>query len=235
MKPAQKVAVVTGANRGIGFEICRQLARLGIQVILTSRQEAAGQAACQKLKVEGLRVRFHQLDVTDPESVQRLAEFVKAEYGRLDILVNNAGVLLDEGVSVLVADLDTIRTTLETNTLGPARLCQAFVPLMQQQNYGRIVNMSSGWGQLSDTGPGQPGYRMSKTALNTLTVMLAAELVGTNILVNSMCPGWVRTDMGSPNADRSVEEGADTAVWLATLPDDGPTGGFFEDRKPIPW
>lgn len=234
MSNENTIAIVTGANRGIGFETCRQLARRGIQVIMTSRDEARGQAAQQKLASEGLGVACHQLNVTDSGSIQRLAGDIRQQYGRLDVLINNAGVLIDQR-GVLDTDLDTVRTTMETNVYGPWRLIQALVPLMKQGGHGRIVNLSSGMGQLSDMGSGSPAYRMSKTALNALTGMLAAELRQSNILVNSMCPGWVRTDMGGASAPRSVEQGADTAVWLATLPDDGPTGGFFRDKEPIPW
>ena len=230
-----KVATVTGANRGIGLAISRQLARQGIHVVLTSRDQAKGMAARDELKREGLDIGYHQLDVTESESIHRLAEFLRTEYGRLDILVNNAGIAIDDGTSALKIDLDTVRRTMETNLYGPLHLCQTLVPLMRRHDYGRIVNLSSGMGQLSDMDAGAPSYRMSKTALNALTRILAAELRRTNILVNSMCPGWVRTDMGGPGADRSAEEGADTAVWLATLPDDGPTGGFFRDRKLISW
>ena len=230
-----KVATVTGANRGIGLAISRQLARQGVHVVLTSRDQAKGMAARDELKREGLDVGYHQLDVTESLSIHRLAEYLRKEYGRLDILVNNAGIAIDDGTSALKMDLDTVRRTMETNLYGPLRLCQVLVPLMRRPDYGRIVNVSSGMGQLSDMDAGAPSYRMSKTALNALTRILATELRRTNILVNSMCPGWVRTDMGGRGADRSVEEGADTAVWLATLPDDGPTGGFFRDRKPISW
>jgi NAD(P)-dependent dehydrogenase (short-subunit alcohol dehydrogenase family) len=235
MNTERKIAVVTGANRGIGFEISRQLAQRGIYVILTSRDEAKGRAACQRLEGEGLDVAYHQLDVTDPASVRRLGDFVRDSYGRLDVLVNNAGILIDEQNSPLNVDLDVVRRTMETNVYGPLSLCQALLPLMERHDYGRIVNVSSGMGQLSDMGGGYLAYRMSKTALNALTRILAAELQGTEVLVNSMCPGWVRTDMGGPSASRSVEEGADTAVWLATLPGGGPQGGFFRDRQPIPW
>lgn len=231
----QRVAVVTGANRGIGLEICRQLAQEGIHTILTSRDQAKGQTARQDLVKEGLDVGYHPLDVTEPESVQRLVAHLQQKYGRLDILVNNAGIAIDRGTGVLHTDLDTLRQTMETNLYGPLRLCQALVPLMRRQKYGRIVNLSSSMGQLSTMRSEAPSYRVSKTALNALTRILATYLQGTGILVNSMCPGWVRTDMGSPNAPRSVEEGADTAVWLATLPEGGPTGGFFRDRKAIPW
>ncbi len=231
----QRVAVVTGANRGIGLEICRQLAQEAIHPILTSRDEAKGQTARQELVKEGLDVGYHPLDVTEPESVQRLVAHLQQKHGRLDILVNNAGIAIDRGTGVLHTDLDTLRQTMETNLYGPLRLCQALVPLMRRQKYGRIVNLSSSMGQLSTMRSEAPSYRVSKTALNALTRILATYLQGTGILVNSMCPGWVRTDMGSPNAPRSVEEGADTAVWLATLPEGGPTGGFFRDRKAIPW
>jgi NAD(P)-dependent dehydrogenase (short-subunit alcohol dehydrogenase family) len=229
----QRIAVVTGANRGLGFAICRQLAKQGIDVILTSRNEAQGRAACEKLGPRGLDVYYHQLDVTDRESIHRLRDFLRDEYGRLDILVNNAGVYLDDGVSAFEVDLDTVRRSMETNVYGPLLLCQALVPLMKR--HGRIVNVSSGMGQLANMGGGSLAYRMSKSCLNALTRIMATELRGTNILVNAMAPGWVRTDMGGTNAPRSAEEGADTAIWLATLPDDGPQGGFFQDRKAIAW
>ena len=231
-----KVAIVTGANRGIGFEICRQLAQQAVHVVLTSRDAAKGGTAFKKLRDAGLPVTFHQLDVTSASSIAALAAFVTGEFGRADILINNAGIMIDpRGSRLLDSRLETYRETLETNVLGPLALTQALLPLMKGQNYGRIVNMSSNLGRLSDMGTGTPAYRVSKTALNALTCIVAAETRAANILVNSMSPGWVRTDMGGPNAPRSAAQGADTAVWLATLPDGGPTGGFFYDRKPIPW
>jgi NAD(P)-dependent dehydrogenase (short-subunit alcohol dehydrogenase family) len=231
-----RVAIVTGGNRGIGFGICRQLAQRGIRVVLTSRDAAKGGAALKKLREAGLPVTFHELDVTSARSVAALAAFVTAEFGRVDILINNAGIMIDpRGSRLLDSKLETYRETLETNVFGPLALTQALLPPMQQQNYGRIVNVSSTLGQLSAMGTGTPAYRISKAALNALTCIVAAETRASNILVNSMSPGWVRTDMGGPNAPRSVAQGADTAVWLATLPDGGPTGGFFYDRKPIPW
>jgi NAD(P)-dependent dehydrogenase (short-subunit alcohol dehydrogenase family) len=227
----KRIAVVTGGNRGIGLEICRQLAQAGMHVILTARDEAKGKAAAKKLGVES-----HQLDVDSDESVKAFVRWIKDTHGRCDVLVNNAGVMLDpRGSRVLDSKIETYRDTLETNLLGPLRMIQAIAPLMKNQGYGRIVNMSSGQGQLSDMGVGTPAYRVSKTALNALTRTTAADLHGTGILVNAMCPGWVRTDMGGSGAPRSVEQGADTALWLATLPDNGPTGGYFRDRKPIPW
>lgn len=233
---SQQVAVVTGGNRGIGFEICRQLAKRGIRVVLTSRDAAKGGTAFKNLRDAGLPVTFHQLDVTSARDITALAAFVTAEFGRVDILINNAGVMIDpHGSRLLDSKLETYRDTLETNALAPLAMIQALLPLMKKQNYGRIVNISSSLGQLSDVGTGTPAYRISKTALNALTRTIAAETRASNILVNSMSPGWVKTEMGGPSAPRSVAQGADTAVWLATSPDDGPTGGFFYDRKPIPW
>ena len=236
-KAPRRVAVVTGTNRGIGFEIARQLARQpGIRVVLTARDEAKGSLAAKKLRDDGLEVDSLPLDVTSEDSVKRLAAGLEKKYGHCDVLVNNAGVMLDpRGSRVLDSRLETWRETLDTNLIGPLLLIQTLAPIMTRNRYGRVVNMSSGQGQLSDMGVGTPAYRVSKTALNALTRTLAAELKGSGVLVNAMCPGWVKTDMGGAGAPRTVEQGADTAVWLATLPDDGPSGGFFRDRKPIPW
>ena len=227
-----RVALVSGGNRGIGLEICRQLAGRDIAVILGSRDEGSGKEAAESLSG---KVVVHQLDVADEGSVDRLASFAEEEFGRLDILVNNAGISNDEGQRGIDADLDRVREALEANLFGAWRLCEIAVPLMQRGGYGRIVNVSSGMGALEDMGGGSPGYRVSKTALNALTRILASELRGSGILVNSVCPGWVQTDMGGGRAPRPVKEGADTPVWAATLPKGGPTGGFFRDRRPIPW
>jgi NAD(P)-dependent dehydrogenase (short-subunit alcohol dehydrogenase family) len=227
-----RVALVSGGNRGIGLEICRQLAERDIAVILGSRDEESGKRAAEKLSG---KVVVHQLDVADEESVGRLAPFVEEEFGRLDILVNNAGISNDEGQRGVNADLRRVREALEANLFGAWRLCELAVPLMQRHDYGRIVNVSSGMGALEDMGSGSPGYRVSKTALNALTRILASELRGSGILVNSVCPGWVQTDMGGSRAPRPVQDGADTPVWAATLPNGGPTGGFFRDRRPIAW
>ncbi len=231
-----RVAVVTGANRGIGFEISRQLALQGLQVLLTSRDEARGHIAAETLAAQGLAVTSRQLDVTDVASVAAFGQYLERGHARVDVLVNNAGILVERHATTL-SDLDTevLRATLETNTIGVLRVTRAVLPLMRRAGYGRIVNLSSGLGQLSDMQSGTPAYRISKTALNAVTRILAAELNGVDIKVNAVCPGWVRTDMGGPNAERSVERGADTAVWLATLPSEGPSGGFFRDREPIPW
>jgi len=232
-----KIALVTGANRGIGLEISRQLASLGMTVILGSRERVKGELAQQLLEKEGLKtVMFHQLDVTDEQSITQMEAFVHQQFGRLDILVNNAGIFPDQWESpALDNSVATLRLAMETNLYGPFRLCQVFIPMMLKNKYGRIVNLSSGMGQLSEMNGGCPGYRTSKTALNALTRLLADELKGTEVLINSMCPGWVRTDMGGANATRDVKEGADTAIWLARLPKGGPSGGFFRDRQPIPW
>ena len=241
-KNTKPVAVVTGANRGLGLETARQLAKLGIRVIVTSRSPSRGEAALEKLRAEELDVVLHALDVTSESSVAELGAFIHSRCGRVDILVNNAGVFLDShgsedagGASVFTASLETLTASLKTNLYGPLLLAQELVPLMKQQHHGRIVNVSSGMGQLSEMEGKSPAYRISKTALNALTRILAAETRGYNILVNSVCPGWVRTDMGGPNAEKTVEQGASGIVWAATLPDDGPTGGFFRDGQPIPW
>src|SRR3954451_19077725 len=219
-------ALVTGGNRGIGREIARQLIEdHGFEVIVTARSADDARAAAEELGARG-----EALDVSDDGSVRGLRERVDA----LDVLVNNAGVVLDGyGTTLAEADLDTIRRTLEINTFGALRMIAAFGDLLAASGHGRIVNLSSGMGGLTDMGSGAPGYRLSKAGINVLTRIASNELSG--VLVNSACPGWVQTDMGGSQAPRSVQEGADTPVWLATLPDDGPTGGFFRDRKPIAW
>ncbi len=228
------IALVTGANRGIGLEIVRQLLDHGHQVILTSRKKVDGEVAVDKLgRLE--RLHYRQLDVTDHVGIDQLVKDIKSGFGQLDILINNAGINYDTWQNAVDADLVTVQETLETNLMGPWRLSQAFIPLMRQNGYGRIVNVSSSAGALSGMGGGTPAYSVSKAALNVLTVKLAADLSNTGILVNSVCPGWVRTDMGGSTAPRNVAEGADGIVWLAELPTDGPTGKFFRDRKEIPW
>jgi NAD(P)-dependent dehydrogenase (short-subunit alcohol dehydrogenase family) len=229
----ERVALVSGGNRGLGLEVARQLAEGGYRVVIGSRDPARGEEAARGV---GERATACRLDVADPDSIGACISTIEKRFGRLDVLVNNAGI---EGggwsTSATDVDLDEVRDTLETNLFGAWKLTQAALPLMRKNDYGRIVNLSSGMGQLSDMGGHAPAYRISKTGLNALTRMLTAELAGENILVNSCCPGWVRTDMGGRGARRSVEEGGDTPVWLATLPDEGPRGGFFRDREPIPW
>ena len=233
---AARIALVSGGNRGIGYAICRSLAANGLSVVLTARDAAQGRTAARTLQDEGLEVEFQRLDVTSCRSIRACVSAVAERRGRIDVLVNNAGVMLDpRGSRFLDSKLDTYRDTLEANLFGPLQLAQAVVPLMKANRYGRIVNLSSGLGQLSDMGSGTPAYRISKTALNALTRILAAEFRDSNVLVNSMCPGWVRTRMGGESAPRTPEQAAETALWLATLLDDGPSGGLFRDCKPISW
>jgi NAD(P)-dependent dehydrogenase (short-subunit alcohol dehydrogenase family) len=236
----RQVALVTGSNRGIGFEIANQLYMKNIEVILTSRHIANGEAAARKIARDSARkIVAMELDVSNQASVDHLLYEVEKTFGRLDILVNNAAILIDKDNTVASnADLETVKDTLETNLIGAWRMCKAFIPLMKKNGYGRIVNVSSGSGEfeyMAASGGYWPAYSVSKASLNALTVMLASELKGTNILVNAVCPGWVRTDMGGSSAPRSVEEGAATPVWLATLPDGGPTGHNYYDKKQISW
>jgi NAD(P)-dependent dehydrogenase (short-subunit alcohol dehydrogenase family) len=231
----KRAALVTGANRGVGLEICSQLGRAGYRVVLTARNPEKGARATEILCRDGLDVRFQALDVTDPASIREAAAFVEGELGRLDALVNNAAISLDPTGSLETLDLDLMRRTLDANLLGALGCCQAFLPMMRRQEYGRVVNVSSGRGSFSRLGTGGACYRISKTALNALTVILADEMKETNILVNAMTPGWVRTRLGGIKAPRSTAQGAETAIWLATLPDDGPRGRFFRDRKELPW
>ncbi|NET01252.1 MAG: SDR family oxidoreductase [Sphaerospermopsis sp. SIO1G2] len=238
MNNTQKIAVVTGANRGLGFETSRQLGQKGYHVILTSRDELKGEKAVEILKNEGLTVSFYPLDVSSGESCQKLAEFIENKFGKLDVLVNNAGIMIDarDGEkSIVDIEIDTLKETVETNVYGALRVTQAIIPLMKKQRYGRIVNVSSGMGQLIHMETGYPGYRISKTALNALTRILANELQMHNILVNSVCPGWVKTDMGGKAAPLTPEQGVNTIIWLATLPDGSSTGNFFRDRQPLAW
>jgi NAD(P)-dependent dehydrogenase (short-subunit alcohol dehydrogenase family) len=239
----KRVALVTGANRGIGFEIARQLAQKDMIVVMGARDEEKGTQTRERLAEEGLKAHFTLLDVTEPTSIQAALGKLRDAHGRLDVLVNNAGVMIDGDTGILALSLATLRNTLETNTFGPLLLSQACVPVMQRGGYGRIVNLSSTLGSLAgimnpDSDQDQilsPAYRMSKTLLNATTALLAKELRGSNILVNSVCPGWVRTDMGGPRAPLDPAQAAATPVWLATLPDGGPTGGFFRERQLLPW
>lgn len=228
------VAFVTGANRGIGLEVARQLAQKGMTVIMGTRILEKGLAAAEKLTEGEGRVMPYQLDVTDYKSIDQLAKWVEQEFGHLEILVNNAGILYDTWQRASTADLNVVQEAYATNTLGAWRVCQALLPLIRQSQSGRIVNVSSGAGSLASMGAGTPAYSTSKAALNAFTRLLAAELEGTGILVNAVCPGWVATEMGGAGG-RPVADGAAGIVWAATLPDDGPTGGFFRDGQPLSW
>jgi NAD(P)-dependent dehydrogenase (short-subunit alcohol dehydrogenase family) len=228
------IAVVTGANRGIGYAICRQLASRGVQVVLTARKVKAGEAAVKKLAAQNLSVQFLTLDVTSTKSIIALRDFLKRTYGRLDVLINNAGIIAEGDAPGLTVDLEAIRVTLETNTLGPLHLSQILVSLLRRSKSARIVNLSSGMSAFSEMQGDYAAYRISKTALNAVTAILAAELRDV-VAVNAACPGWVRSDMGGPNAERDLEEGADTPVWLALDAPQNLTGKFLRDCKVIPW
>jgi NAD(P)-dependent dehydrogenase (short-subunit alcohol dehydrogenase family) len=226
---------VSGGNRGLGFEVSRQLAATGVTVLLGARRSLAGEKAARQLRREGGTVISVPLDVTSPESVRELAAYIEGEYGRLDILVNNAGAYFDIDDQASSVDLDVVRDALETNLLGAWRLTEAMLPLMQRHGYGRIVNVSSGCGAIDSEGASCPAYRVSKAALNSHTRMLATELAGSGVLVNAVCPGWVATDMGG-HGGRPVAEGAAGIVWAAMLPSrPAINGGFFRDRQRIDW
>jgi len=230
-----RIALVTGANRGIGFEVCRQLAGRGFVVLLAARNAAKAEAAARKLEASGT-VEPLLLDVADATSIETAAQAVASRFGHLDVLVNNAGINYDTWETAENADIDgTVQETIATNLLGPWRVCKAFLPLLRKNRTARIVNVSSESGSLAHMGAGPPAYQVTKAALNALTRTLAGELRGAGILVNAVCPGWVATDMGGAGAPRSVADGAAGIVWAATLPDSGPTGGCFRDGKPLPW
>jgi NAD(P)-dependent dehydrogenase (short-subunit alcohol dehydrogenase family) len=230
----EKIALVTGTNRGIGLEISKQLAAKGITVIMTARNMQAGRPLVNEFRQQWKNVWFHQLNVTDEKSIQDIYEYLNNRWGKLDILINNAGVFLDERKSALDLDIDSMRTTMETNLYGPLKLVQVMLPLLKNSEGARIINISSTMGQFSTMGGLSGAYRISKTALNALTVILYAELSSYGIIVNSVHPGWVKTDMGGPNAIKSIEEGADTAVWISTA-DEVPNGKFLCERKIIEW
>ena len=228
-----KTALVTGANKGIGFEVARQLARLKFRVFLGARNASAGRAAAEKLSGDGA-VTFLEIDVSDPESIARAVTEFSTASDRLDVLINNAGILLDDDTGALTITRDIFETTLRTNALGSWLVAQSFVPMLKKSDAPRIVNVSSSGGQLADGADGwSPAYCVSKTALNGVTVQLAAALP--KFAVNSVCPGWVRTDMGGENATRSVAEGASGIVWLAAEAPQELTAKFVKDRKVIPW
>jgi NAD(P)-dependent dehydrogenase (short-subunit alcohol dehydrogenase family) len=243
MRTRGRIALVTGANKGIGFEVARQLAREGFHVFLGARDEKAGEAAAAKLRAEGARttkdksddeIEFLKIDISEPESIRKAAEEFSKRSDRLDVLVNNAGILLNDDKDVLTTTPENFETTLRTNTLGALLVSQSFVPFLEKSDAPRIVNVSSGGGQLADGADGwAPAYCISKTAVNGVTVQLAAKLP--KFAVNSVCPGWVRTDMGGSSATRSVAEGASGIVWLACEAPQSLTARFVKDRKVTPW
>ena len=232
---ARRVALVTGANRGIGREIARQLAQRNIHVAIAARDGQQALSIADDFTAHGYSATGVQLDVTETDSIAATVDQVLNAHDRIDILINNAGIS-DDGQQPSKIDPALTLRVWHTNVLGAWQCANAVIPPMRKRGYGRIVNLSSVLGSLHHMQrPTEPAYRMSKAALNAVTRLLAAELADTGILVNSASPGWVRTDLGGPNALRTVEQGADTPVWLATLPDDGPTGGFFSDRQPMEW
>ncbi|MGH7494865.1 MAG: SDR family oxidoreductase [bacterium] len=230
-----KTALITGANRGIGLEVARQLLEEGFHVFLGARNREAGERAVASLLKDGMKIDFVELEVTSEESIREAVQAVANRSGRLDALVNNAAILEDEKLSVFEISAAVLQKTLMTNTIAPFLLAQAFVPLLMKSQGGRIINVSSGAGSLNEMGTYAPAYSISKAALNAVTVQLSAALKSKGIAVNSVCPGWVRTDMGGGNAPRSVQKGAETIVWLASMAPQNLTGQFWRDRKVIAW
>lgn len=229
-----RIVFVTGANRGIGLQIVRELAKKGDHVLIGCRTLAKAKKAAALLAKENLKVEPIAIDVSKPASIQSAVKKILKKHKRVDVLINNAGIFegSTETFKTKPKDLEAV---FRTNTLGPFLLCQLLAPGMQKRGYGRIVNLSSGLGQLSEMETGYPAYRISKTAINAVTRIFSAESEGKNVLVNSVCPGWVKTDMGGKEAEREIPKGAETPVWLANLPDGGPSGAFFRDREVIAW
>ena len=234
MPDQTRIAIITGANRGLGFETARQLAQQGFRVYVTGRDEARARAAADKLAEDGLDAVAAVLDVASDESVDRFARDVLAELPRVDVLVNNAGAIVESSGGALDVSAATVLESLNTNTLGAYRVSQRVLPRMNDAGYGRIVNVSSGMGALTDMGSGWPAYRISKTALHAVTRQFHAA-AKPGVKVNAVCPGWVRTEMGGASATRSIPEGAASIMAAATLPDDGPSGAFLRDGSVIDW
>lgn len=234
MEQSRHVAIVTGGNRGIGYEICKELSGAGCRVVLTSRNEQDGRQAVAQLYAHD-NIAYHRLDVTDSEDIASLQNWILKTYGRVDILINNAGVYLDGGVSVFDVDEKIIQETLEVNLYGAFNMCKAFVPIMRQNGYGRIVNISSGYGAMNKMAGYESAYRISKAALNALTLIMADELRDGSIKVNAVCPGWVNTEMGGKLAPLSPEIAARDIVNFALIDANGPSGRFFRYKKPIQW
>jgi NAD(P)-dependent dehydrogenase (short-subunit alcohol dehydrogenase family) len=232
---SQRIVLITGANRGIGLETARQLARRGFHVVIAARDERKGRPVAEAIQTAGGKASSLALDVNRSESIRDAARQFAAMADHLDVLINNAAIYPDQGLTILTIPRERMAETFQTNTFGPLEVVQAFLPYLRKGTSARIVNISSGYGQLDGLSPDVSSYCLSKLALNGLTIMLVKALQADKIAVNSMCPGWVRTDMGGPNATRSVEEGADTAVWLADEAPHELTGKFFRNRREIPW
>lgn len=229
-----KIALISGANRGIGLETGKQLLELGWNVVFTARNMHEGRPLINKLREKWKSAWFHQLDVTDEQSISDVAEYVEDTCGRLDVLINNAGIMIEENHNIMNVELDDLHKTMATNLYGPLMLTRTMLPFFKDSKDARVINVSSRMGQLSGMEGGHAAYRISKAALNALTIVMAKELEDDGIRVNTICPGWVRTDMGGPDANKSIEEGADTAVWLATA-EKIENGKFYADRKVISW
>ncbi|CAM3366797.1 SDR family oxidoreductase [Paenibacillus taichungensis] len=230
-----QVALVTGGNRGIGYELVKQLAQTGFRVLLACRDPKTGREAAQKLKESNLDVSFLRMDVSDQDSIRKAADEVNEKYGRLDVLINNAGVYFDENKQLLTMEPELLENTMDTNFFGVYYVVRSFITLMKKQGYGRIINVSSEMGAMRDmSSRGTGAYRVSKLAMNGLTQLLAAELQG-DIKINAVCPGWVSSDMGGPSAPKNPKQAAQSILWLATIGPDGPSGGFFRDGKPLKW
>lgn len=231
----QRIVIITGGNRGIGFETAEQLANRGFHVVIAARDQLQGQKAAEKLTTAGGKGTFLSLDVSSSESIRNAASKFREIADHLDVLINNAGIYPDQGANILTIERQQMINTLETNTLGPLEVTQAFLPYLRKAVAPRVINISSGYGELGGLSPNVPSYCLSKLALNGVTIMLSQALRSEHIAVNSMCPGWVRTDMGGPSATRSIAEGADTAIWLADEAPQEFTGKFFRDREETSW
>ncbi|MFP5109425.1 SDR family oxidoreductase [Neobacillus sp. C211] len=235
MSHDKQVALVTGGNRGIGYELVKQLALYGFKVILASRDPEMGHEAAQRLKESNLDVSFVVMDVDNQESIHQAAITVNERYGRLDVLINNAGVYLEENKKLVAMDPSVLERTMTTNFFGAYYCVRSFIPLMEKQGYGRIINVSSEYGAMSEMSyQGVGAYKLSKFALNGLTRLVAAEING-DIKINAVDPGWVSSDMGGPSAPRAPKQAAESILWLATIGPEGPNGGFFRDGKRIDW
>lgn len=225
------IAIVTGANRGLGFAAAEALAKKNYEVVFAARKTEELEKKLALLKKEGLKVQAVTLDVSDENSIKNFVNDITAKFSSIDVLINNAGIFIDDEDLPIA---EKILKTFKTNTLGPFLLTESLWPLLQKSSAARVVNVSSGMGQLSDMGGGSPSYRISKTALNTVTKLFSNQ-AGENILVNSVCPGWVKTEMGGSGATRTLEQGISGIIWAATLPNDGPNGSFFRDGKKREW
>lgn len=229
-----KIALVTGANQGIGFELCRQLGIIGCKVILTSRDFKKGEEATAKLRQENIDIIYHQLDITSLDSIEIIYSYIVNNFHHLDILINNSGIYIDSE-DIIGVSPETIQKSIETNTLGPLIMCQRFMPLMQKNNFGRIVNISSGMGVIETMERDSPAYRISKTALNAITKMFSKMNSNENVLINAVCPGSVRTRMSSQNALKKPSEACTDIIDICRLPNGGNSGCFFRYGKLINW